>query len=235
MLTSCACAHCCAQVACLRFAFGGVAFARLRAPLRQLYVRNVALHCWAEAPVKIARMTLTIKLDRNWSSSRLANSAPPLSVTDKAIAPSARMLCHIAFRQCRCCRGRGACFHDMLCATSCVCMRLAGGCVWLRACRRVLRFLVGARGPLKNSGSHIDPSHSRQHLVKSERLARYEVNAVMRSCASHFLCQVGCAHDVCLPQQLGPHLCYLDVSARRRLGVLVIGAIAISLSVAVLG
>jgi hypothetical protein len=47
--------------------------------------------CWAEARVKIARMTLTIKLDGNWSSFQLANSAPPLSVTDSAIAPSARI------------------------------------------------------------------------------------------------------------------------------------------------
>ena len=47
---------------------------------------------WAEARVKITRMTLTIKLDRNWSSFQLANSAPPLSVTGSAIAPSARML-----------------------------------------------------------------------------------------------------------------------------------------------
>ena len=46
---------------------------------------------WAEARVKIARMTLTIKLDRNWSSFQLANSAPPLSVTGSAIAPSARI------------------------------------------------------------------------------------------------------------------------------------------------
>ena len=46
---------------------------------------------WAEAHEKIARMTLTIKLDRNWSSFQLANSAPPLSVTDSAIAPSARI------------------------------------------------------------------------------------------------------------------------------------------------
>lgn len=46
---------------------------------------------WAEAHIKIARMTLTIKLDGNWSSFQLANSAPPLSVTDSAIAPSARM------------------------------------------------------------------------------------------------------------------------------------------------
>ena len=47
---------------------------------------------WAEALVKIARMILTIKLDGNWSSFQLANSAPPLSVTGSAIAPSARML-----------------------------------------------------------------------------------------------------------------------------------------------
>ena len=47
--------------------------------------------CWAEARVKIARMTLTIKLDGNWSSFQLANSAPPLSVPNRAFAPSARM------------------------------------------------------------------------------------------------------------------------------------------------
>ena len=51
----------------------------------------IVLICWAEARIKIARMTLTIKLDGNWSSFQLANSAPPLSVTDSAIAPSARM------------------------------------------------------------------------------------------------------------------------------------------------
>ena len=36
-------------------------------------------------------MSLTIKLDGNWNSFQIANSAPPLSVTDSAIAPSARM------------------------------------------------------------------------------------------------------------------------------------------------
>ena len=36
-------------------------------------------------------MTLTIKLDRTWNSFNLANSEPPLSVTDSASAPSARM------------------------------------------------------------------------------------------------------------------------------------------------
>ena len=47
--------------------------------------------CWAEAPIKIARMTLSIKLDGNWNSFQLANITPPLSVTGSAIAPSARM------------------------------------------------------------------------------------------------------------------------------------------------
>ena len=51
----------------------------------------IVINRWAEAPIKIARMTLTIKLDGNWNSFQLANSAPPLSVTDSAIAPSARM------------------------------------------------------------------------------------------------------------------------------------------------
>ena len=41
------------------------------------------------------------------------------------------------------------------------------------------RLNVGDQSPRKNSGSHIDASHSRQPLVKGERLVRYEVNAVM--------------------------------------------------------
>ena len=61
--------------------------AHLQASALAISVAN----CWAEAPIKIARMTLTIKLDGNWSSFQLANSTPPLSVTDSAIAPSARM------------------------------------------------------------------------------------------------------------------------------------------------
>ena len=38
---------------------------------------------------------------------------------------------------------------------------------------------IGTQGAHKNSESHIDASHSRQPLVKGERLVRYEVNAVM--------------------------------------------------------
>ena len=51
----------------------------------------VQLYSWAEARIKIARMTLTNKLDGNWSSFQLANNTPPLSVTGSVIAPSARM------------------------------------------------------------------------------------------------------------------------------------------------
>lgn len=64
---------------------------------------------------------------------------------------------------------------------------------------------------------------------------RYEVNAVMLMCVLQFLCHGGFAHGVCLLRHLGPHLCYLNSSARQRTSVVVIGAIAISLSVAVLG
>ena len=39
--------------------------------------------------------------------------------------------------------------------------------------------LLGHICPRKNSESHIAASHSRQPLVKGERLVRYEVNAVM--------------------------------------------------------
>ncbi len=38
---------------------------------------------------------------------------------------------------------------------------------------------VGAHGLRKNSRSHIDASHSRQPVLKGERLVHYEVNAVM--------------------------------------------------------
>jgi hypothetical protein len=43
--------------------------------LSQRKVSADDLFDWAEAHIKIARMTLTIKLDRNWSSFQLANSA----------------------------------------------------------------------------------------------------------------------------------------------------------------
>ena len=67
------------------------AWRRAQTSLQNIVQATALAERWAEAPVKIARMTLTIKLDRNWSSFQLANSAPPLSVTDSAIAPSARM------------------------------------------------------------------------------------------------------------------------------------------------
>ena len=59
-------------------------------PLRQIAADDML--DWAEAHIQFARMTLTIKLERNWNSFNLASSALPLSVTDSAIAPSARIL-----------------------------------------------------------------------------------------------------------------------------------------------
>jgi hypothetical protein len=47
---------------------------------------------WAEAHIQIARMTLTIKLDRNCIRFQLANRIPPLSFTESASAPSAGCL-----------------------------------------------------------------------------------------------------------------------------------------------
>ena len=117
--------------------------------------------CWAEARVKIARMTLTIKLDGNWSSVQLANSAPPLSVTDSAIAPSARMLFGV--------RNGKILLHVFSDSQT----------MLLRGHPLTGYKHVGAVKLPKNCESHIDASHSRQPLVKGERLVRYEVNAVM--------------------------------------------------------
>ena len=62
-------------------------------PCHTLRRHAFAFPTLGRSPRKIARMTLTVKLDWNWSSFQLANSAPPLSVTDSAIAPSARIQC----------------------------------------------------------------------------------------------------------------------------------------------
>ena len=51
---------------------------------------------------------------------------------------------------------------------------------------------IGTRQSRTNLGSHIDASHSRQPLVKGERLVRYEVNAVMYlSCVRAIFRKIG--------------------------------------------
>ncbi len=151
-------------------------------------------------------MTLTIKLDGNWSSFQLANSAPPLSVTDSAIAPSARIVlvwrrplgARITRARLRL-RCRGLSLGSKRRNRYAVCGRnrtFVALCpfgrgekpsqtipLWLA--RWSIAF-VGTQGSRKNLGSHIDASLSRQPLVKGERLVRYEVNAVM-SLKSAFL------------------------------------------------
>ena len=52
-----------------------------------------------------------------------------------------------------------------------------------------LRTKLGDRA-LKKYRSHIDASHSRQPLVKGERLVRYEMNAVMMKCLGFACCRL---------------------------------------------
>ena len=69
---------------------------------------------------------------------------------------------------------------------------------------------VGTPRFRKTCGSHIGAPHSRQHLVKGERLVRYEVNAVMGCvwtgtsdgtlCCAQVL--VGAARAVCYPTRV---------------------------------
>lgn len=58
--------------------------------------------CWAGAHLQMARLTLTIKLDNTWGSFQEALREPPRSVSDCALAPSARMTllkgCKIAMK-----------------------------------------------------------------------------------------------------------------------------------------
>ena len=147
---------------------------------------------WAEAPIKIARMTLTIKLDGNWNSFQLANNTPPLSVTGSVIAPSARIIPmhpfikHMPRAGVRCYFLRVS-SHQHANAVALPPHCFCNGNLWrtvsqyiLNAMSRVLfNYSWEPRSSRKNSGSHIDASLSRQPLVKGERLVRYEVNAVM--------------------------------------------------------
>ena len=64
---------------------------------------------------------------------------------------------------------------------------------------KLVRRKVGSQGPRKNLGSHIDASHSRQPLVKGERLVRYEVNAVMLERTGASLLDTACK-DVCVSE-----------------------------------
>jgi hypothetical protein len=67
-------------------------FVRVRARyVRQVVQLDLLSYCSAWRPLKIASTADGSDENGNWSSFQLANSAPPLSVTGSAIAPSARM------------------------------------------------------------------------------------------------------------------------------------------------
>ena len=146
---------------------------------------------WAEARVKIARMTLTIKLDGNWSSFQLANSAPPLSVT-VALLP---LLQGCSFSSCS---PRSYPTHPLTFPFALAFLQLS--------------FTASLHSPPSHSGnswsiklrknceSHIDASHSRQPLVKGES---YEVNAVMilllkAACLWSCILACVCSHSLCI-------------------------------------
>ena len=69
--------------------------------------------------------------------------------------------------------------------------------------------------PRKNSEIHIDVSHSRQPLVKGERLVRYEVNTVMPRLGCHGIpsFEVHNHH----PSAFNPRHPHLDVTCSRTL------------------
>ena len=85
---------------------------------------------------------------------------------------------------------------------------VAGAGMTIEVCRSSA--IVGALRLRKNWRSHIDASHSRQPLVKGERLVCYEVNAVMvfvwagTSCGARLCAQVliGAARAVCYPTRV---------------------------------
>ena len=144
-------------------------------------------------------MTLTIKLDGNWSRFQLAN----ISVTDSVIAPSARHLlpavAHLGPTQ-----DIPLLFLSLLPSTIFHCPTSQppshAGNSWSIKLR-------------KNCESHIDASHSRQSLVKGERLVRYEVNAVMiwllkAACLWSCIFACVCSHSLCI-QLPWPTLRYL--------------------------
>ncbi len=80
------------------------------------------------------------------------------------------------------------------------------------SCNISFKSLVGSQGPRKNLGSHIDASHSRQPLVKGERLVRYEVNAVM---LLHALptrsATVSTGAAPCVTKRIAPKMCLVTL------------------------
>ena len=68
--------------------------------------------------------------------------------------------------------------------------------------------IVGTQRPRKNWRSHIDASHSRQPLVKGERLVRYEVNAVMTKlrCFKNITINIVCNSWACREGPRNPSL-----------------------------
>ena len=95
--------------------------------------------------------------------------------------PRARVVC--ASRMHRACVVRASCVHRACIVHACMCAHMracARTCVHAAATAACAAQKSGwGTSPRKNLEIHIDVSHSRQPLVKGERLVRYEVNTVI--------------------------------------------------------
>ena len=105
-------------------------------------------------PYKIAKFTLTIKLDRNWSSFQRANSAPPLSALI-ALLPLPQGCCVILRSVSVAAVAAGARVSVtccvLLCACACVLLVVAYAFALVHVC---CGFLLGPRAPHKFRKSH---------------------------------------------------------------------------------
>ena len=88
------------------------------------------------------------------------------------------------------------------------------------------RFIVLQLDPKipKHLEIHIDALHSRQPLVKGERLVRYEVNAVIQiTCVMQHLIAFRCGNIVCLCKKRDKQACAKSGLTRQALGGCVYG------------
>ena len=119
----------------------------------------------------------------NWSSFQLANSAPPLSVTGSAIAPSARM--QVPCRKGRmfsvCIGNAGSSRRSITnCSSACTYTSRTSAQQSRPRAPRLFGFCnVSGVSHAKIDEVTLNALRTRQSLVKGERLVRTEVRAVL--------------------------------------------------------
>jgi hypothetical protein len=130
----------------------------------------------ASRPLKIASTADGSVENGNWSSFQLANSAPPLSVTGSAIAPSARMISVGQTKPVSYC-DTDPCGADEHASYP------RGHPVMVYT--NYINVVVGGRDRTKILKLTLDALRTRQSLVKGERLVRHEMRAVLMGHREH--------------------------------------------------